>query len=263
MDEIYQHYPPTERAFIDKGLDWIRQVDNRQAFHCTYFLNPREREILSSLIKSGASELLSFASLVSAEYQKMILAPSYYRLDPIDFDLALIEIDFPSKFGQISHRQILGSLLGETGLERREIGDILVNAEKAQFYTSRSMVGHFVTEIRKIGAFAVKLEEVSLNRAIKVDDEAINSMILSSSLRVDKVIAASLNISRNLASNMVQSGQVKVNYRDILKPELLLCEGDMLSVRGYGRLKILHLRGFTKKDKMKIEISSILNRKGK
>ncbi|MDR2975873.1 MAG: cell division protein [Streptococcaceae bacterium] len=261
--DIYQHYPASERNFIDKGLDWIRQVNDRQVFHCTYFLNPREREILSGL--ANAQDVLFFSEPLSAEYQKMIIAPAYYQLNPTDFDLALLEIHFPSKFGHISHRQILGALLGETGLDRREIGDVLVSEQQAQFFVSKHLVSHFLSEgmIRKIGGLAVKLKEIPLDKVITTEDEAVTSMLLVTSLRLDKLVAASLNISRYLASNMVQSGQVKVNYSVILRTDSLLSEGDLLSIRGYGRIKILRLHGFTKKGKMKVEISSFLSRKGR
>ncbi|GAB2024744.1 RNA-binding protein [Lactovum odontotermitis] len=260
-EEIYQHYQPSERDFIDKGLDWIRQVADRQTFRCTYFLNPRERDILAAL--ANAEELQFFSQPTAAESQKVILAPDYYQLEQKDFDLALIEIQFPNKFGQISHRQILGTLLGETGLNRREIGDILVSNGRAQFYASRHLTEHFIGSIQKIGNLAVKLKIVPLSEALTVESGSTNSVILVSSLRLDKIIAASLNISRNLAANMVQSGQVKVNYSEIIKSDYLLSEDDMISIRGYGRVKLLRLLGVTKKDKMKIEISSILSRKGR
>ncbi|GAB2026670.1 YlmH family RNA-binding protein [Lactovum odontotermitis] len=260
---IYQHYLPSERDFIDKSLDWIRQVVDKQFFRCTYFLNPREREILENL--SAAEGVQFFSSPPLAESQKVILAPDYYRLEMPDFDLALIEIEFPSKFGQLSHRQVLGTLLGETGLERREIGDILISGAdgRAQFYVSQHLVSHFVSSVKKIGGLAVRLSEVPLSEALTVEEESVRSVILVSSLRLDKIVAASLNISRNSASNMIQSGQIKVNYSRIIKADHLLDKEDLVSIRGYGRIKVLHLLGFTKKDKMKIEISRILSRKGK
>lgn len=37
------------------------------------------------------------------EYAKVIVAPDYYQLDPSDFDLALLEMVYASKFHHLTH----------------------------------------------------------------------------------------------------------------------------------------------------------------
>lgn len=48
-ENIYQHFHPDEKQFIDRVLDWMDRVENNYSVVTTYFLNPREVEILESL----------------------------------------------------------------------------------------------------------------------------------------------------------------------------------------------------------------------
>lgn len=52
---------------------------------------------------------------------------------------------------------------------------------------------------------------------------------------------------------LIQQGQTKVNWTLIQNTSFELREGDMISVRGYGRIKILSIDGKTKKDKWRIK----------
>ena len=44
---IYQHFRPTERAFIDKASDWLTSVIDSYSLVTTDFLNPRQVFILT------------------------------------------------------------------------------------------------------------------------------------------------------------------------------------------------------------------------
>lgn len=47
---IYQHFRPEEKDFIDQAVNWIDQVKNSYAPKLSDFLDPRQQEILSSLL---------------------------------------------------------------------------------------------------------------------------------------------------------------------------------------------------------------------
>ncbi|MBU5889955.1 hypothetical protein JVV71_21845, partial [Vibrio cholerae O1] len=75
----------------------------------------------------------------------------FYQLDILDFDLALLEISYARKFYQLKHSQILGSFLGQTGIRRSEIGDIILNEGRVQVFVSKHLLEIFQNNIRKIG----------------------------------------------------------------------------------------------------------------
>lgn len=76
------------------------------------------------------------------------------------------------------------------------------------------------------------------------------------SLRLDAVVASFHNLSRSEAQKLIQSEKVKVNYRPVIATSYELSEGDLISVRGFGRFTINAIEGVTKKDRIRINFTS-------
>ncbi|WP_308003985.1 RNA-binding protein [uncultured Lactococcus sp.] len=262
-ENIYQHFHPDEKQFIDRVLDWMDRVENNYSVVTTYFLNPREVEILESLANKRELQIFSTQDIAQTELTKIIIAPEFYQLDESDFDLALLEISYAKKFYQLKHSQILGSFLGQTGIRRSEIGDIVLNEGRAQVFVSKHLLEIFQNNIEKIGPAPVKFVEKTLEELIKTEDNSVIKVILVSSSRIDKIIASTFEISRNLAVNMLQLRKVKLNYLEIEKKDFPVEQGDLISVRGLGRIKVLKILGETKKGKQKIECEITKNHKKK
>ena len=63
-----------------------------------------------------------------------------------------------------------------------------------------------------------------------------------------------MNVSRQKAQALIVSGKVKVNFKPLEKISAEIHVGDTISVRGFGRCKIISMNGQSKKDKWKITI---------
>jgi len=261
MENIYQHYQPEERLFVDRVLDWFDQVEGSYSVVTTYFLNPREQEMLFALSHKRELQIFLTSKLVETEMAKAVIAPPFYELDADDFDMVLLEIKYASKFHELKHAQILGTLLGQTGIKREQIGDIILADKRAQVFVSKKMEAAITQSVDKIGRASVKFVEVSWSQILQQDEKAMRKVLLVSQLRLDKIISESFNIPRNLAVNMIESSKVKVNFREISRKDFQLKEMDLISLRGFGRIKILALLGLTKKDKQKVEVDIIKNKK--
>ncbi len=260
-ENIYQHFHPDEKQFIDRVLDWMERVETNYSVVTTYFLNPREVEILESLANKRQLQIFSTQDIAQTELTKIIIAPEFYQLDIADFDLALLEISYAKKFHQLKHSQILGSFLGQTGIRRSELGDIILSEGRVQVFVSKHLLEIFQNNIKKIGSAAVQFSEITFAELIKTETASAVKVVLASSLRIDKIIASTFEISRNLAVNMLQSRKVKLNYLEIEKKDYSVEPGDLISVRGLGRIKILRILGETKKGKQKIECEITKNHK--
>jgi len=73
-----------------------------------------------------------------------------------------------------------------------------------------------------------------------------------SSLRLDNLISTVYNISRQRSKQLIESGKVKINWSENLRPDFPLELLDIISVRGFGRIQIQELEGKTKKDKYRL-----------
>ena len=161
----------------------------------------------------------------------------------------------------LKHSQILGTLLGETGLERSKIGDIIVHSTFAQVFVDAKLVSLITDSIHKIARSGVKIRAIELTQVVPITEPTVTKTVTLSSLRLDKAIASVFNISRNLAQNLIQSNKAKVNYTEVLRNDFELVTGDLVSIRGLGRLKIGQMLGLTKKDKVRVEVQIISTKK--
>ena len=88
-------------------------------------------------------------------------------------------------------------------------------------------------------------------------DKWIETMYIISSMRLDAVVAAVLNIARQKAATLIHGEKVKVNWVVRSQPAFELFESDMLSIRGFGRYKVLAIEGKTRKDKIRLLIGKL------
>jgi RNA-binding protein YlmH len=96
------------------------------------------------------------------------------------------------------------------------------------------------------------LAEINLSDAISAHQAWSEADLTVSSLRLDTVISGIHHLSRQKSQLFIQQGLVKVNWTTIESPSFECNEGDLLSVRGCGRAKVISIDGKTKKEKWRI-----------
>lgn len=249
---IYQHFRPEEKEFIDQVYDWLDDVEKTYAPKLTDFLDPREQLIVGAVIgKQSEVKFEFFGGTDHAERKRALLFPDYYEVSPDDFQIKLFEIVYPDKFISLEHPQILGSLMS-AGLKRSKYGDILLENGRAQFFAAAEIGEYLRLQLVSIGRTDVRLKEVPLADAVTSSDSWTEIPATVSSLRIDAIAASLYKLSRQKSQLLIQQGVVKVNWAVVENPAFECGEGDILSVRGHGRIKILSIEGKTKKDRWRI-----------
>lgn len=251
---VYQHFRKDEHPFIDLVYNWLETVEMQYAPVVTEFLNPREAFILESLI--GKQEDVSFSffgGFTEAERKCAIIYPTYYEPKEEDYEIAIYDIQYPVKFGQLSHGKILGTLMS-TGIKREYIGDIITDGNNWQVFVKRSVANYIHQQIDKIGSFGVKFKEVGWHDILSPIEEWQLEDVTVSSLRIDNIISSVYNISRQKAKLAVESKKVKLNWVEIERIDLPVDYLDIISVRGMGRIQILETLGKTRKDNIRLKI---------
>ncbi|MBS4189148.1 RNA-binding protein [Bacillus sp. FJAT-49705] len=249
---IYQHYRPEEKEFIDQVLNWKNTVEADYAPKLTDFLDPREQEIVNNIIGINHDVKVNlFGGTSLAERKRALIFPEYFQCEEQDFNISLYEVIYPKKFITIEHPQVLGSLMS-TGLIRGKFGDILFQEDRIQFFVTQEIEEYLCIQLESIGRANVNLKKSPLINAIQQTDHWLELSIVISSLRLDTVISAVFNISRQKSQSLIQHGLVKVNWTSIENSAFECRKSDIISVRGFGRTKIIGIEGKTKKDKWKI-----------
>ena len=258
--ELYQHFATEDIPFIDKGLEWLRQVDEHYAPILSPFINPHQVFILETLGNNRGIKTFSSTSHVPSEYARVILAPDYFTPSLEDFEMTLLEIEYPSKFQQLTHSKILGTVLNRLGIDRKLFGDILVTEEKAQIIVDQRFITLFQDGIQKISKLPVSLVERPFSDRIESKDEYQEKEVLVSSLRLDAFLSSILKLSRSQAAALVEKKLVQVNYHIVEKSDYQVKIGDLISVRRFGRIVLLEENGQTKKDKKKLTVQLLLRK---
>jgi RNA-binding protein YlmH len=157
-----------------------------------------------------------------------------------------------SGFRELSHRDYLGSVLG-LGLERDAIGDILIPDAHSAILLTDSRVGDFLTsQMEKVATDTVRVsrlpEGTSLGGTRRL--QPVNDTVASE--RLDCVVAALCNLSREKAQMAVRSGIVELDYEAVEDCSATVDAPAVISVRGYGKFAVHAFDGTTRKGRIRL-----------
>lgn len=256
-ENIAQHFRPDEAPFIDQMMGLISTASSQYRPVLTDFLNPRQLYILQTLVnQQDQLKMQSAGGYPAAEMQRCLIYPDYFQPTPADFKLQLVEINYPVKFVELHHRQIMGSLLG-SGIKRETFGDILNEGAHWQFFIKSELTDYVGAQVDRIGRTHVQLMAVDLDQIVHPSDDWEPLETTVSSLRLDVIIASAFNYSRNRSKELIEHGMVRVNWEELDRPDYELAIHDQVSVRHAGRIKLTALRGKNKKQKLRIALAVI------
>ena len=178
---------------------------------------------------------------LNADNLRAIITP--YEVIKSDFKIVVYKIKYNKKFYEISHRSILGSLMG-LGIKRELIGDIVINDEGAYFACCLEIKDYIKDNLKFVGKAPVELEIET--KTIENFVKYSKKVEFLSSLRLDVIIAAAYNLSRNEAHEFIVNGLVYINHVLILNPSEAVKLQDEISIRGKGRCKLDEIGGLSK-----------------
>src|SRR5699024_2685919 len=196
-------------------------------------------------------KVCKFGGSKHAERQRVIIAPMYEDVTEDAFQLTLLQGSYHDKFVSLGHRDVMGAFLS-LGIKRQKLGDVMAEDGLIQMIMAEEVAPYVLTNLTAIKKAKISLEEQPLSSVVEKEMNWDESNQVVSSLRLDTVIKAIYNLSRKDAADMITKGLVKVNYKVTDDRKLILEAGDMLSVRGKGRSKLIGINGRTKKDNISI-----------
>lgn len=175
--------------------------------------------------------------------------------EPCGFPIKVLEITH--KFGELSHRDYLGSILG-LGIERSKVGDIFVSDMTAYVFLAESVSDFVANNLKKIGSKGVSVKLRDLGTFSLPEKKFKEIDAVCASMRLDAVVGAATGVSRKTAADMISSGLVKQNHREETNVSKTVSEGDLLSVRGYGRFIADKVGNETRSGRIHIKIKKYI-----
>lgn len=242
------------RDEIARVIDKAEQAIKNWEVVCTDFLSPPVMVEVTEIFQNLTEiEFLNWGGYPQAERTRFGLARSDIPLDKSQIELAALDIAGNFLFDTATHRDFLGSILG-TGITRDKVGDILVLGERgAQVIVVPEMVEFLETALTQVRSVAVKTQRIDLSE-LKIRPPKKKEMTtVEASMRLDAVASAGFGMSRSKMANMISGGDVRVNWKDVTQASYNVKAGDLISVRGKGRLEIGDV-SVTKKQRYRIDL---------
>lgn len=250
MDEAEIKYRRLEDAAKKSLRTWDSVV--------TRFLDPSETTLAGRAANEAGCEYSLYGGYEGAERKVCIFSPEQTE---VDYEQAVtrIRIDWNEKFSSATHRDILGAVMG-LGIERECTGDIVVCENSAVLFVVNEISDWIVSQLESCGRAKVKCS-IEKGSFTPPEPKGIEKRITVASLRLDAFVSESLDISRSKASDLIRAGLVKKQYVECLKPDSVVNEADLVSIRGYGRIRLQTVEGMTKKGRIGIRVFYYANTK--
>lgn len=243
------------RAEIAQVLDKAEQAIKTWEVVCTDFLAPPILAEIEQIFRRLTEiQFLADGGYPQAERQRVGFARSEIPLDPSQVEVALLDISGNFLFDPATHRDFLGAILG-TGIVRDKIGDILVLGERgAQALVLPEMVEFLEQSLVQVRSVPVKTQRVGIEELKFHAPTKKEITTVEASLRLDAIASAGLGVSRSKMVEAINTGDVRVNWKEIKQSSYPVKSGDLIAVRGKGRVEVGEI-AVTKKERYRVQLT--------
>lgn len=246
-------------------------------FCTTAFLTPGEqREVSDRLRQTGHFSLSRFyGGFSDAQRRCLLLFPDYAidcadpALSPIESIRQLLSLcgeEDPvqpllvrgSGFCELTHRDYLGSLLS-LGIEREVLGDIeRIDAHSAYVFCSTGIARYLEENCERIANDRVRVQKAAIPATYVSTRETMPLSDTVASNRLDCVVAALVNCSRERAKELIRDCRVELDDKTEERADRSVATPAMISVRGVGKFRVLSMATQTKKGRYRLSAEKFI-----
>lgn len=230
-------------------LDLARRAARSGEPCFTRFLEPSQEDLARQAAREGFCRVEFYGGWEEAERRMAAFCPD--ETSPERFPITALQLRWNPRFAAVGHRDLLGAVMA-LGIERDTFGDICLSTEAgcAYLFSGDDMAGYFIANLTQAGRASLR---VSPAKEISVAPPEGDMLRLTvQQLRLDAVLAAGCRLSRAEAQRLIRSGLVKLNHAEELRVDAHLSEGDLISCKGYGRLRLVEIQGETRRGRLAV-----------
>lgn len=255
-----------QKLFYARLDDLLKKADGGAVAHSD-FLTPGEQYRAETYFSANGikDRICCFGGYYAAERRQIFLLPEYmegllsdsaakaHELLAEDISLAIGALKIEgSGYRRLTHRDYLGSILS-LGTERSSVGDIcMIDDFSAIVICRREIEGLLLSELSSVASDKVSVSEYVLDPEMPSKQSFESHSDTVASERLDCVIASLCNLSREKAQSLIVSGFAEVNYETRSRTDTKVAQGDIISVRGYGKFIIREISDRTKKGRIRL-----------
>lgn len=238
-----------EKILLRKTKDLVSKSEKTFSVVYSNFLTPAQQMFL--LDCGEFSGIIGFeGGYEDAERRVCRICTNQYNSDD-GLPIALYSVTATDKNAIISHRDVLGTLMG-LGIKREMIGDIIASKNKSQFFCHNSVSDFVKMNLTKIGRYSVEINESDFSKIIPPPKKPVNINV--SSMRLDSIVGEAFGISRTKSAECIRKGLISVNWQICLDVSKEIKPDDKISLHGKGKISVSGISGTSKKGRLFVDI---------
>lgn len=249
-----------DKLLMSKILDKAAKAQKSGSIAHSDFLDPYQRNTIEKALgKDMGLEYEFSGGYIGAERVIIIFRPNFissYSEDDADNPLKVLNITLHGR-EVLTHRDYLGSLMG-LGIKREKIGDILVKDESCAVIVLSEIADFIKYNLLKVSNVKVNADIVSVDQleASEPKTRVINTTVAS--LRLDSIAGSGFGMSRSKAVEFIRSEKVSLNWEITTNLTKQVKEGDVISIRGKGRMVVDGVGGTTRKGRISVLLKRLV-----
>lgn len=245
---------PQEEEFLKKRWRELAQKSaSRGLFTYTGFLSEGEQALLVAMQRSLAAPVTLFGGTEQSE-RRMARFGDEDAAGNAAFPIVCLAIlPKSAKFSDaLTHRDFLGALM-HLGIERETLGDIVLLDGGAYLFCTETAAVTAERELLTVRRTTVTVERTDVPESLAVPMLTPITVQVTSE-RLDALIARAYKLSREDAQQLFPLGRVFKNGAACMGSDTVPREGDIISVRGFGRFRYAGVMGLSKKGKKNVQL---------
>lgn len=246
---LKSQYDDSNQALINRIEEAFNLVNTKLYSKNLFFIDETLLTYIDSLAKAyNTLQVYALSNITNSSRPYLVISKEYEKAS--DY-ISLVEVVYNSKYKQLSHKDILGTLLSHN-IKREFIGDIVKIDTQIYFEITNNLVEYIQQQIEKMANTKVTFKVI--NQPIIKQQNFKKGQAIIKSTRLDVIVKAITNLSRSEAKEYILANNVKVNQIQNDNYSLNIKDEDIISIKKYGRYKIkIDLNRQTKKGNQIIE----------
>lgn len=250
----------TVNSIVEAADDSIKNWSHMS----TSFMSPYDCDMTKQAFSEIADvKLLCIGGYKLAERQRIVFSRQNehenQELSPnIQSYLACISIHANFLFNKPTAADIIDAIMSSCSeIRPHHIGDVvMINDRGSQVIIDPKYSLALCQNLTNIKSESVSTQLVDLSNLLIKPLSERELVTIESSLRLDSLASAGLNLSRTKVVKMIESGLVMVDWKTILSSSTSLRANSVVQVKGVGKMTILGIET-TSKGKYKVKIHKI------
>lgn len=249
-DRIIRYYQGTDNGELAARLiDLADSTAKGRPYAVSEFVSPGAVQIGETIQAHVPSLVLRiFGGYEGAERVKLAFVSADYD-GPVDFGITACRLSWDDRYRLLGHRDVLGSLMS-LGVGRERFGDIIMQEAGAILLADTKLVPYLQQNFTKIAMVSIAIEEMPLEDIAPRQEKVKEIKTTVASLRLDAIASSGFGISRTKAAEAIKGDRVQVNWQPAKGPSQDVSEGDVISLRGRGRMELAEITGTSRKGRI-------------